>query len=64
MNSTKSACIRINNRAKAVRSMSASISACIRENGENVHRLASCLTRMATNFESGFNEIVPLLDTK
>jgi len=34
----------------------------IRENAENVHRLASCLVRIATNFKSGFNEIVPLLD--
>jgi hypothetical protein len=34
----------------------------IRENVENVHRLAGCLTRMATNFESGFDEILPPLD--
>jgi len=31
----------------------------IRENVENVHRLASCLARMATNFETGFREILP-----
>jgi hypothetical protein len=36
----------------------------IRENAENVHRLAGCLTRLATNFGSGFNEIIPVLSTK
>ncbi len=34
----------------------------IRENAENIHRLAGCLMRMATNFESGLNEIIPPLD--
>ncbi len=36
----------------------------IREDAQNVHRLAGCLTRMATNFENGFNEILPPADLK
>jgi hypothetical protein len=31
----------------------------IRETRENAHRLASCIVRMATNFETGFHEIFP-----
>lgn len=34
----------------------------VRESAENVHRFAGCLTRIATNLESGFNEILPPLD--
>jgi hypothetical protein len=34
----------------------------IREDAQNVHRLAGYLTRMATNFENGFNEIIPPVD--
>jgi hypothetical protein len=31
----------------------------IRETRENAHQLASCIVRMATNFEVGFQEVFP-----
>jgi len=34
----------------------------IRETRENAHRLASCVIRMATNFETGFHEIFPVVE--
>jgi hypothetical protein len=34
----------------------------IRETRENAHRLAGCVVRMATNFETGFHEIFPADD--
>jgi hypothetical protein len=34
----------------------------IRETRENAHWLAGCIVRMATNFETGFHEIFPLVE--
>ena len=34
----------------------------IRETRENAHRLASCVVRMATNFETGFHEIFHVVE--
>ena len=34
----------------------------IRESRENAHRLAGCIVRMATNFETGFHEIFPVAE--